>query len=66
MPVDYFYIRDDRVNYYLSVGGSETKTVYYMVRAVSKGRFIVGPASADAMYNPELRSYNGAGKVVVE
>jgi len=65
-PVDYFDIRDDRVNYYLSVGGSETKTVYYMVRAVSKGRFIVGPASADAMYNPELRSYNGAGRVVVE
>ncbi|MEZ0542204.1 alpha-2-macroglobulin family protein [Fibrella arboris] len=65
-PVDYFDIRDDRVNYYLSVGGSETKTVYYMVRAVSKGRFIVGPAAADAMYNPELRSYNGAGKVVVE
>ncbi|MBO0950162.1 alpha-2-macroglobulin family protein [Fibrella forsythiae] len=65
-PVDYFDIRDDRVNYYLSVGGLETKTVYYMVRAVSKGRFIVGPAAADAMYNPELRSYNGAGRVVVE
>ncbi len=65
-PVDYFDIRDDRVNYYLSVGASETKTVYYMVRAVSKGRFVVGPASADAMYNPEYRSYNGAGRVVVE
>ena len=64
--VDYFDIRDDRVNYYLSVGTSETKTVYYMVRAVSKGRFVVGPASADAMYNPEFRSYNGAGRVVVE
>jgi uncharacterized protein YfaS (alpha-2-macroglobulin family) len=37
-----------------------------MVRAVSKGSFVVGPASADAMYNPEYRSYNGAGRVVVE
>jgi uncharacterized protein YfaS (alpha-2-macroglobulin family) len=64
--VDYFDIRDDRVNYYLSLGASETKTVYYMVRAVSKGRFVVGPASADAMYNPDYRSYNGAGRVVVE
>lgn len=64
--VDYFDIRDDRVNYYLSVGASETKTIYYMVRAVSKGRFVVGPASADAMYNPDYRSYNGAGRVVVE
>lgn len=64
--VDHFDIRDDRVNYYLSLTGSETKTVYYMVRAVTKGRFVVGPVSADAMYNPELRSYNGAGRVIVE
>jgi hypothetical protein len=65
-PVDHFDVRDDRINYYLSVGASETKTVYYMVRAVSKGRFVVGPASADAMYNPEYRSYNGSGRIVVE
>ncbi|CCG98635.1 alpha-2-macroglobulin domain protein [Fibrella aestuarina BUZ 2] len=64
--VDHFDIRDDRVNYYLSLTGTETKTVYYMVRAVTKGRFVVGPVSADAMYNPELRSYNGAGRVTVE
>lgn len=65
-PVDHFDIRDDRVNYYLSLTGSETKTIYYMVRAVTKGRFVVGHASADAMYNPEFRSYNGAGRVIVE
>ena len=64
--VDHFDIRDDRVNYYLSLTGPETKTVYYMVRAVTRGKFVVGPASADAMYNPEFRSYNGAGRVVVE
>ncbi len=64
--VDYFDVRDDRVNYFLSLGKGETKTVYYMVRAVTRGKFVVGPASADALYSPEYRSYNGAGRVVVE
>ena len=64
--VDYFDIRDDRVNYFLSLSRGETKTIYYMVRAVTRGKFVVGPASADAMYNPEYRSYHGAGRVVVE
>jgi alpha-2-macroglobulin len=63
---DHFDIRDDRVNYYLSVDGAQTKTFYYMVRAVTRGNFVVGPASADAMYNPDFHSYNGAGRVVVE
>jgi uncharacterized protein YfaS (alpha-2-macroglobulin family) len=38
---------------------------YYMVRAVSPGVFRMGPASADAMYNGEYHSYNGAGTIVV-
>ncbi|WP_375443353.1 hypothetical protein [uncultured Fibrella sp.] len=60
-PVDYFDIRDDRVNYYLSVGGSETKTLYYMVRAVSRGRFIAGPASLPLVTYPSsnpISSFN--------
>jgi len=35
------------------------------VRAVSPGVYKMGPVSADAMYNGEYHSYNGAGTVVV-
>jgi uncharacterized protein YfaS (alpha-2-macroglobulin family) len=36
-----------------------------LARAVSKGTFKLGPVSADAMYNAEYHSYNGAGVVRV-
>ena len=55
-------IRDDRIN--LFVGASaNVQNYYYAVRCVSKGTFRMGPASADAMYNGEYHSYNGAGFV---
>ena len=57
---DYFDVRDDRINFYTSVT-REGKVFYYLVRAVSRGKFVVGPVSADAMYNGELRSYSGKG-----
>jgi len=38
---------------------------YYAVRAVSPGIYKMGPVSADAMYNGEYHSYNGAGIVKV-
>lgn len=61
---DHFDVRDDRINFYTTATGNE-KTFYYLTRAVSKGRFIVGPASADAMYNGEYRSYNGASLMTI-
>ena len=62
---DHFDVRDDRINFYTTATGTP-KTFYYLVRAVTKGTFVLGPVSADAMYNPELRSYYGAGRVKVE
>ncbi|QMW01969.1 alpha-2-macroglobulin family protein [Spirosoma foliorum] len=62
---DYFDLRDDRINFYTTATGT-TRTFYYLTRAVSKGRFVVGPVSADAMYSSDYRSYNGAGVVVVK
>lgn len=61
---DYFDIRDDRINYFTAVEGKE-KVFYYLVRAVTKGSFQMGPVSADAMYNPAFYSYNGAGTVKI-
>jgi uncharacterized protein YfaS (alpha-2-macroglobulin family) len=60
----YLDIRDDRIHYFTTVGGS-VQSYYYVARAVSKGNFRMGPASADAMYNGEYHSVSGAGSIQV-
>lgn len=62
---DHFDLRDDRINFYTTATGTQ-RTFYYMARAVSKGRFVLGPVSADAMYNGEYRSYHGAGTLTIK
>lgn len=57
-------IRDDRINIYTDASPT-TKYFYYTVRAVSPGTFKMGPVMADAMYNEEYHSYNGAGVVKI-
>ncbi len=61
----HFDIRDDRINFFTDCNG-QSQAFYYLVRVVSKGKFTRGAVSADAMYNGELRSYNGAGQIIVE
>jgi alpha-2-macroglobulin len=61
---EHYDIRDDRINLFCTATGS-VKYFYYMVRAVSKGNFRMGPVSADAMYNGEYHSYNGGGMIKV-
>lgn len=61
---EYTDIRDDRISFFTSLNGT-AKTFYYTVRVVSKGTFIIGAVSADAMYNGEYHSYSGSGKVSV-
>ena len=61
----HFDIRDDRINFYTTADATE-KTFYYLVRVVSRGKFVLGPVSADAMYNGDYRSYSGGGNVVVD
>lgn len=57
-------VRDDRINLFTSIG-STAQTYYYAVRAVSPGTYQMGSVMADAMYNGEYHSYNGAGVVRV-
>ncbi len=57
-------VRDDRINLFVDAYNSK-QTYYYAVRAVSPGVYHMGPVSADAMYNGEYHSYNGAGTVVI-
>jgi alpha-2-macroglobulin len=60
----YLDVRDDRINLFVDLT-SARQTYYYAVRAVSPGLYRMGPVSADAMYNGEYHSYNGAGMIRV-
>jgi uncharacterized protein YfaS (alpha-2-macroglobulin family) len=62
---DFFDVRDDRINFFTSVG-TQPVNFYYVVRAVSTGSYTMGPVGADAMYNGEYHSYNGAGTVRIK
>lgn len=57
-------VRDDRINLFDDLRRSK-QTYYYAVRAVSPGNYHMGPVSAEAMYNGEYHSYNGAGVIRV-
>ena len=57
-------VRDDRIHFFVDANSSR-QVYYYAVRAVSPGRYKMGPVSADAMYNGEYHSYHGAGFVSV-
>jgi uncharacterized protein YfaS (alpha-2-macroglobulin family) len=58
-------VRDDRINLFVDMDQSK-QVYYYAVRAVSPGIYHMGPVSADAMYNGDYHSYNGAGTIVVK
>ncbi|HXB09066.1 MAG TPA: MG2 domain-containing protein [Puia sp.] len=57
-------VRDDRINLFVNLHEMR-QTYYYAVRAVSPGVYHMGPVTADAMYNGEYHSYNGAGTIRV-
>lgn len=57
-------VRDDRIHFFVDLH-NKVQTYYYAVRAVSPGNYKMGPVSADAMYNGEYHSYNGAGVIKV-
>jgi alpha-2-macroglobulin len=61
----YYDYRDDRMNLFVRADGT-TRSYYYVVRAVSKGRFMQGPIGADAMYDDDVHSYHGGGVVTVQ
>jgi uncharacterized protein YfaS (alpha-2-macroglobulin family) len=61
----YMDIRDDRINFFATVSNYPSN-YYYTVRAVSTGSYVMGPVSADAMYNGEYHSMWGGRTVVVK
>lgn len=57
-------VRDDRIHFFVDANNNR-QNYYYAVRAVSPGRYKMGPVSADAMYQGEYHSYHGAGVISI-
>lgn len=62
---DYMDIRDDRLNIYLNLRKGRTVEFYYMLRAVTIGKFVLPPIKAEAMYDPFKSSVANSGEVKV-
>jgi alpha-2-macroglobulin len=56
-------IRDDRVNVFLSFGAAEQMEFSYLVRAVNLGTYLQPAITAEAMYDPTIRSMH-SGQIV--
>jgi uncharacterized protein YfaS (alpha-2-macroglobulin family) len=65
MNIEYMDIRDDRLNLFTKLERRTTMEFYYLLRVVNQGIYQLPVISAEAMYNREFHSYNGAGKVTV-
>jgi len=57
-------IRDDRIHFFTYASDTE-RNFYFLARAVTRGTFTMGAASADAMYNGDVYSYNGAKQITI-
>ena len=64
--VQYMDIRDDRLLLFTDLDRNSKREFYYMLRVVSRGKFQLPVIGADAMYDPEFHSYNGAGVINVK
>ena len=63
-PPDYLDIRDDRLLFFADqLGMGRELRFYYLARAVTAGDFILPPVSAEAMYDPSVRSTAGSGQM---
>jgi uncharacterized protein YfaS (alpha-2-macroglobulin family) len=64
--VDRVERRDDRLILFLALKGQRWFHYTYLARAVTEGRFGVGPVRAECMYDPAVASVNGATTCVVQ
>jgi uncharacterized protein YfaS (alpha-2-macroglobulin family) len=57
-------IRDDRILLFTRPF-SGTSTFYYLARAVTPGKYLVPPVSAECMYEPEIRSVTSQAEMII-
>ncbi len=57
-------IRDDRILLFTN-SFSQVSTFYYLARAVTPGKYLVPPISAECMYEPEVRSVTSQSEMII-
>ena len=65
MRIDYMDIRDDRLILFTNLNRNTTNRFIYLLRVVNQGTYQLPVIGAEAMYDQEYHSYNGAGVVKV-
>ncbi|MBT8390908.1 MAG: hypothetical protein KJO48_03995 [Ignavibacteria bacterium] len=65
MNVQYLDIRDDRLLLFTGLSRNKTKEFFYLLRVVNQGTYQLPVIGAEAMYDQEYHSYNGAGVVKI-
>jgi alpha-2-macroglobulin len=58
--------RDDRYTAAVKLWGGQTAKLFYLVRAVSPGRYVNPPSFAEDMYRPRIRSIGAAMPATIE
>ena len=66
MNIDYLDIRDDRLFIFTKLNRKKTVEFFYLARAVTKGSFVAPAIAAEAMYDGEIHSTNGFGKIIIK
>ena len=59
-------IRDDRLLMFTDLSGAKNQHYMYIVRAVTRGKFVLPAISAMCMYDPSIVSVNGQGRIEVK
>lgn len=62
--VDYLDIREDRVNFFGSLG-AEAHEIIYKIKATNLGQYVVPPIYAESMYNPLIKASGIASHMMV-
>jgi uncharacterized protein YfaS (alpha-2-macroglobulin family) len=65
LNVQYMDIRDDRLLLFTNLNRNKANEFYYLLRVVNQGTYQLPVIGAEAMYDQEYHSYNGAGVVNV-
>ncbi|MCW8804152.1 MAG: hypothetical protein OQK57_07120, partial [Ignavibacteriaceae bacterium] len=63
--VQYMDIRDDRLLLFTNLVRNKTNEFYYLLRVVNQGTYQLPVVGAEAMYDQEYHSYNGAAVIKV-
>ncbi|MEJ2495291.1 MAG: alpha-2-macroglobulin family protein, partial [Ignavibacteriaceae bacterium] len=63
--VQYMDIRDDRLLLFTNLERNRNREFYYLLRVVNQGTYQLPLIGAEAMYDQEFHSYNGAGVIKI-